>query len=90
MKRTTITLHDDVEAARDAYRRERDLPPALATVVQALVREHLTSHGYLVAPPTRPLTIPVFDGGNGPTDVSIDHDRYLAEWTLERKAGGPR
>ena len=90
MKEMAITLPDDLEEALEAYRRERDLPPTPATVVQVLVCEYLTSHGYLVSLPTRPLDIPVLDGGSGLADFSADHDRYFAEDVLERETSGPR
>ena len=90
MEELVITLPDDLEEALEAYRRERDLPPTPATVVQILVRGYLTSHGYLVRLPTRPLDIPVLEGGSGLADFSADHDRYLAEDLLEGKASSPR
>ena len=59
-------------------------------MVQALVREYLSTHGYLWNAPGRALRITPAEQASEFTAVSIDHDRYLAEDVLERKAGGSR
>ena len=49
MKRTSVTIADDVERALEAYRRDQDIPPRLVDVVQAALREYLAGRGYLPA-----------------------------------------
>jgi hypothetical protein len=63
MKRTSVTLADDVERALEAYRRDQDIPPRLVDVVQAALREYLTGRGYLppspsVRPGRKPKGVP--------------------------------
>lgn len=79
MKRVTITPPDDLEAALDRYREPQGLPSDSAAAVLALVREHLTSRGYLVPRLKRPLRITSAEHGSGLTDVGVNHDRYLYE-----------
>jgi hypothetical protein len=47
MKRTSVTIADDVERALEAYGRDQDIPPRLVDVVQAALREYLAGRGYL-------------------------------------------
>ncbi len=47
MKRTSVTIADDVEKALEAYRLDQDIPPRLVDVVQAALREYLAGRGYL-------------------------------------------
>ena len=75
MKRATMTLPDDLAEAVDNYVRAQETPPALTTVVQAALREYLRERGFLRR--HRPLKIqPV--GRSGRSDVSQEHDAYLA------------
>lgn len=48
MRRATITIPDDLERAIEKYRRDLEVPPALAAVVQTALREYLAERGYLV------------------------------------------
>ena len=77
MKRATITLPDDLDDALEAYRRDQDVPPALTAVAQAAIQEYLTQRGYLI--PSKSLRIRPAPRGSGSADVSLDHNRYLAE-----------
>lgn len=77
MKRATITLPSDLEAALEAYLRDQRTPSATTAVVQAALREYLSERGYL--PPARPLRISPAEKGSGLCDVSAEHDRYFAE-----------
>ena len=77
MKRATISLSRDIEAALEAYRQDQEVPPALTAVTQAALREYLAERGYL--PRVRPLHITPAEKGSGRSDVSADHDRYFAE-----------
>ena len=50
-------------------------PPALTAVVQAALREYLRERGFLRA--HRPLRLTAV-GRSGRSDVSLEHDAYLA------------
>jgi len=52
MKRTSVTIADDVERALEAYERDQDIPPRLVDVVQAALREYLAGRGYLPSSPS--------------------------------------
>lgn len=76
MKQATITINDELEAALEAYWRDRKLPPDLTAVTQDALKDYLAAHGYLVQP--RVLRITPSEQGSGETDISQDHDRYFA------------
>ena len=76
MKRATITLDDQLEAALAAYGKRQEVPPLLSSVVQAALREYLARRG-VVAPP-KPFQITPAKKGSGKRDVSVRHDEYLA------------
>jgi metal-responsive CopG/Arc/MetJ family transcriptional regulator len=75
MKRATMTLPDDLAEAVENYQQAQEAPPSLTNVVQAALREYLRERGFLRK--YRPLKIePV--GRSGRSDVSQEHDAYLA------------
>jgi hypothetical protein len=75
MKRATMTLPDDLAEAVDSYRQSQEAPPSLTTVVQTALREYLRQRGFLGT--RRPFKItPV--GRSGRSDISREHDAYLA------------
>jgi hypothetical protein len=76
MKRATMTLPDDLAEAMDNYLRAQEAPPAVTTVVQAALREYLGERGFLRT--RRALKIRPAKRGSGRSDVSINHDLYLA------------
>ncbi|WP_200335744.1 hypothetical protein [Thiocystis violacea] len=76
MKRTTITLPDDLEQALERFVDEQAVPVQLTAVVQAAVREYLGERGYL--PSASALRIRPAQRGSGHDDVSVSHDRYLS------------
>ncbi len=47
MRRASITIPDDLERAIEKYRRDLDVPPTLAAIVQTALREYLAERGYL-------------------------------------------
>lgn len=47
MKRTSVTITDDLERALEAYNRDQDIPPRLVDIVQVALREYLAGRGYL-------------------------------------------
>ncbi len=77
MKRATITFPDDLADAVDQYVKAQENPPAMTTVVQTALREYLQERGFLR--PYRPFRITAAAKGSGLSDVSVNHDRYLAE-----------
>jgi hypothetical protein len=76
MKRATMTLPDDLAEAVDNYLQAQEAPPALTTVVQASLREYLGKRGFLRV--RRPLKIRPAKRGSGRSDISLEHDLYLA------------
>jgi hypothetical protein len=76
MKRATITLDDQLEAALEAYGKRQEVPPVLTSVVQAALREYLARRG--AAAPPKPFQIIPAKKGSGKRDVSVRHDAYLA------------
>ena len=94
MRQVTITLPDDLDDAFEAFRRDQVSQPDLAELAEAALREYLAGRGYLLSgrplPPYRPFRITPLPPDDGPTDMSVNHDRYLADLIEERKLGGPR
>jgi hypothetical protein len=76
MRRTSITLPDDLDAALQAFIDGQSAPPSVTTIVQEAVRAYLAERGYPTAP--RRLHVTPSPTGSGLTDVSIEHDRELA------------
>jgi hypothetical protein len=75
LKRATVTLPDDLAEAVESYRQSQEAPPSLTTVVQTALRDYLRQRGFLTS--RRPLRItPV--GRSGRSDISREHDAYLA------------
>ena len=93
MKQATIAIAADLDAALAAYERDHELTDGLDALVDAALRELLARHGYpahspieaILVPPFRPLGITPLHREDGPTDVSVNHDRYLAD----DETGGP-
>jgi hypothetical protein len=75
MKRATMTLPDDLAEAVENYVQAQEAPPTLTTVVQVALQEFLSERGFLR--PRRPLKITPA-GRSGRSDVSREHDAYLA------------
>lgn len=89
MKAATIAIPDDLDAKLDKVARERKV--SQAEVIQIALRKYLTD---IQETPTtvdedefRPLRISVIPekDDHGESDVSINHDYYLAEELLKRK-----
>lgn len=77
MKRASVSIPRDLQAGLNRYLTEQDARPALTAVIQAALREFLSSRGYVS--PRRPLRITPAKKGSGRSDVSREHDRYFAE-----------
>jgi hypothetical protein len=71
-----MTLPDDLAEAVDNYLQAQEAPPALTSVVQAALREYLSERGFLRG--GRTLKIRPAKRGSGRSDVSVNHDLYLA------------
>lgn len=81
MKRASMTIPDDLEKALEAYRGDMEVPPGLAAVMQAALREYLRERGYL-APEESPKKKP------WPRYPLYSGDPTLAEGDEEALAGG--
>lgn len=86
MRRATVTIPDDLEAALEHYLDSQDPAPSLTAILQtALARflreQKLEARGY--EPPKGPLRITPAPAGKGPSDVAAEHDRYLADVAAE-------
>jgi hypothetical protein len=77
MKRATETIPDDLDKALTLYVRDQEAPPTLTVVMQTALRQFLSQRGYLGR--RRPLVITPAKRGSGFSDVSQNHDRYLAD-----------
>ena len=70
-----MSLPDDLAEAVDNYRQAQEAPPSPTAVVQTALREYLRQRGFLAG--RRPFRInPV--GRSGRTEISREHDAYLA------------
>ncbi|HXM21436.1 MAG TPA: hypothetical protein VN948_09250 [Terriglobales bacterium] len=76
MKRATMTFPDDLAKAVEKYLASQEAPPTLTTLVQAALRQYLGERGFLRT--QRTLAITPAARGSGRSDVSQQHDRYLA------------
>jgi len=81
---TTVSIPEDLTSALAAYGHDRDLGHGLDPVVETALRDLLGERGYLL--PFRPLRITPLHRDEGPTDVSLNHDRYFAAG----ETSGPR
>jgi len=77
MKRSRITLPDDLTAGLQAYADRQEVEPTLTAVVQAALREYLGRRG--IGSPPKTLRITPARKSSGKRDVSVRHDRYLAQ-----------
>jgi hypothetical protein len=76
MKRATVTIPDDLEAAVDEYLRDHEARPPLTAIVQTALRQYLADRGYLRT--SKPLRITPAGRGSDRRDISREHDKYLA------------
>jgi hypothetical protein len=76
VKRTTITLPDDLARAAEAFRESQTAPPSLTSILQSALRSFLSERGYWAE--QKRLQISPAPRGSGMRDVSAEHDRYLA------------
>ena len=77
MRRATITIGDDLEASLDAHIRQQEAAPPLTAVVQTALKEFLSTRGFV--PGRRKLRITPAKKGSGVRNVSLEHDRYVAD-----------
>lgn len=77
MKEVVVGLPDDLEEAVEAFWQDQAVPPDLGALADAALREYLASRGYFA--PYRPLRITPAPIDGERNDVSIEHDKYLAE-----------
>lgn len=79
MNSTTITIPDEMKRALEDYARRQDERPDVSVVVETALREFLERHESIENNEFRPLRITPAKSGSGHTDVSINHDAYLAD-----------
>lgn len=82
MRRATITIPDDLDAELNAYLAAQDASPSLTAVVEVALRRYLQEkklEARQYVPAKGPLRITPAPRGSGRRDVSVEHDRYLAE-----------
>ena len=82
MRRATITIPDDLDAELDVYMKEQDVAPSLTGLVEAALRRFLDEKRFeslQYQPPRSSFRPAPAEKGSGLHDVSLDHDRYLAE-----------
>jgi metal-responsive CopG/Arc/MetJ family transcriptional regulator len=90
MKRATITFPDELERKLEAYLKRQAAPPSLSSLVQTALDEYLEHQKWRereYRPPESVLTLPISNAEAVEPEVSAEHDRYLAEMSLVRKAG---
>ncbi|MGB3681842.1 MAG: hypothetical protein WA990_05095 [Rubrobacteraceae bacterium] len=88
MKRTSMTIPDDLEKALEVYLDDVEVPPASAAVLQEALREYLAQRGYLPDAGTlRPER--GTEGKTWPRHPLYSGDPTLAERAEEELAGGP-
>jgi hypothetical protein len=76
MRRATVSIPPELDKALEAYRGRQEVPPRLASLVQAALREYLSRRGLL--PPATPLRITPARKGSGKRDISLRHDDNFA------------
>ena len=81
MKRTTISLPDELVEAIEHYRNEQGARLPVSAMIQAAVREYLARRGYSSDTENVAFSITPAGHGSGARDVSAEHDRYFAELT---------
>lgn len=82
MKRATITIPDDLEAELNSYMAAQDAAPSLTSLVEAALRRFLQEKRLEIRQyqaPRGPFRVTPAPKGSGKRDVSLKHDRYLAE-----------
>jgi hypothetical protein len=75
MKRATITFPDDLAEAVEQYQKTQETPPPMTAIVQTALRQYLQERGFLRS--FKPLKLRPL-GNSGRSDVSANHDLYLA------------
>lgn len=79
MRRTTITLPDDLSTELERYLADLEPTVPVSGAIQAALREYLARRGYAVAGGRGPFQITPATQGSGAADSSVEHDRYIAE-----------
>lgn len=82
MRRATITLPNDLEAAVEDYLRSQEPRPSFTALVQSALRRYLAEQRLTereFVPPSRPFEPFIAERGSGRDDISEEHDRALAE-----------
>lgn len=83
MKRATITIPDDLDSRIKEYTQGREDDTSLSAVVQAALEEYLDSHERSSARWLLDFTPIEEKDDAGEPDVSINHDKYLADASFD-------
>jgi len=81
MRRTTVTIPDDLEEELEDYLGRQEAPPSLTSLVQAALRRFFEQKrlGELeFRPPAGRLGVTPAAEGSGRDDVASRHDAYLS------------
>lgn len=81
MKRAMITIPDELRDALEQYARRQEEPPELSSVVQMALREFLERREGLEERESLIAGFTILEERDdlGESDVSVNHDKYLAE-----------
>lgn len=83
MRSITITLSDELTTELRRIAESRDPEPTIEQLVVEILEQHVLLTGILgdreFRMPLKPLTITPVDHGDGPSDVSANHDAYFAD-----------
>lgn len=85
MKRTTVTIPDDIDSALDAYLEQQEVEQPLTSVVQAALREFLSGRGFLPKKSKKPFRLTPAPRASGRRDTSMEHDVVLAEAAMAKR-----
>ena len=85
MKRATITFPDELEAKLERYLNAQATPPTLSKLVQVALDDYLKNEEWTkrqVRLPRGPFRMTPAALGSGERDISVNHDKHLADATL--------
>jgi Arc/MetJ-type ribon-helix-helix transcriptional regulator len=79
MKRTTISLPDQLQEELEQYQQDQTVRPPTSALIQTAIREYLERRGYGRPQQRGGFHITPAPEGSGTSDGSSEHDRYVAE-----------
>ena len=83
MRRITVTIPDDIEHELVEFQQAQEVPPAMAAIVVAALRQYLEQRDPWARrnyhPASEPFLVMPMVPGSGKSDISVNHDRYVAQ-----------